>query len=407
MSYLFSIAFKNISRYKRRTILTFLILTVGIAIYIMMNGLLKGADEQSFRNQIEFETGDFKVRSQAFDDDHPYTVSNFILDYRKIEDVLRTKKYVRAFTERLNFSAELDNTKVSTPALIVGVNPATENSVFTFTNFITEGGLESGGAVVGKNLAKDMALSVGDTVYITFRNEQGMMDSIELTVSGIMNSPNPQVNNSTVFIGLDEAMRYLNTKRVTEIVMKTTDFNKYKSFEPDLKASLPGFQVINWQKLGEEFLAVGQAKSKGAGLILVFIAIIAIVGIVNTMMMSVYEKKREIGTLKALGMRDRDVRSIFVYEGMMIGLLGSVTGIILGALVNLYFVTVGIDITAMLGNSNMDIGYKVMGVLKSKWDVSSMVQSFFMGMIFSVLASYYPANKTTKMQPMECLRTVQ
>lgn len=405
MKLIWDMALKNLLRYKRRTALTFLILAVGIAIYIMFTSLLKGFDNQSTENQIQFETGDFKIHSAAYDPDRPYALENNIADPDNILKVVVSKRYVRAATKRVLFSADLDNTVVSTPVIATGVDPEGENAVFQFTNFLVSGQLRNGGAVIGKSLAKDMNADVGDSVYLTFRNAQGTFDSVDLEITGIIVAPNPVVNNSTVFITLSDARKYLNTANVTEIVLKTENYRNYRTYEPDLKSGLPGYKIESWKKIADELMAVGQTKSKAMNLILFFVGIIAAVGIVNTMLMSVYEKRREIGTLKALGMIDRDVRRLFVFEGFLVGMAGSTAGVLLGVLLNIYFVVVGLDLTSMVGN--VDIGYRVMGVVKSVWDIQSMVGAFMAGVIISVIASYYPANKTVKMQAMECLRTVQ
>lgn len=406
MNYLLSIALKNLMRHRRRTVLTFLILTFGISIYILMAGMLKGFDEQSFKNQIEFETGDFKIRSAQYDEEHPSEISNFIANPEAVLAVLRSRPYVKALTERTIVRADVDNGRVSSMVQIVGVNPDTENAVFTFSNYISEGEFVPHSVVMGKGLSQDLGVGVGDLVYLTFRDKSGIFDSVEVNISGLMLSPNPQINQSTVFIDQDTLRGFLRTGGVTEIAVKTADYKKYAEYEPDLVSNLPGYRIKNWKALGEEFLAVGAMKSKSIGLILFFVAVIAVVGIVNTLLMSVFEKKREIGTLKALGMTDRQIKHLFVLEGLLIGLMGAVTGLIVGTIANLYFVLVGLDLTAMMG-PNVDIGYKVLGTVKSAWDVKSMFGAAFFSVVVSVLASYYPAGKAVKLEAAECLRTIQ
>ncbi len=407
MKYLFSIAFKNVIRYKRRTALTALVLLFGIMIFIVMAGLLKGFDDKSFENQIQFETGDFKIRSGVFDEDSPLEISNFIKNYMAAENILKTKPYVKSYTERLSFTADLDNGKSTSPIIVIAINPEREDSVFTTTNFIIKGGLEKDGAVLGQNLAKDMNVTIGDQVFVTFRNAQGTYDSVELNVAGIINSPDPQVNNSSIYINITDAQRILNTDRVTELVLKTEDYREFKKYEPDLVKSFPGMKVYDWERLGQDFLAIGQAKAKAIGFLLFFIAIIAVIGIINTMLMSVFEKKREIGTMKALGMTDGEIKTVFVFEGLLIGVLGNLIGLAAGILLNLYFAVYGMDITALIGSSNLDLGYKVMGVVKAGWDTGAIFRAVIVSLIVSVIASYYPANKTAKLQPAECLRTIQ
>ncbi len=406
MKFILSLAVKNILRYKRRTILTVSILVFGIALYIFMMGFIKGLSVQAFENQIGLESGDFKVRSSGFDEDSPYDMSNFITDYRSIEVILKTKPYIKAFTERVKFTADLDNGRVSSPILVVGIDPSADNYVFNLTNFIYSGKLKPGGVVLGNILASDMGAGIGDTVYITFHNSQNMMDSIDFEITGLIDSPDPQVNNSTVFINLDEALKFLNADSVSEIDIKTANYKKYEGFEPDLKKSLPVYKVYDWVTLGEDTVVNTESREKIFMIFLIFIAIIGLVGIINTMLISVYQKQREIGTLKALGMTDRDVQTLFVLEGFMIGLLGSAIGVITGVLASLYPMIIGVNITSIFKASNVS-GFNVMGVVKSKLEIGSVTGAFIIGIIFSAAASYYPAKKTIGQKIVDCLKANQ
>jgi putative ABC transport system permease protein len=258
---------------------------------------------------------------------------------------------------------------------------------------------------MGKSLAQDMGLQKDDLIYLTFRAQQGMYTSIEMLITGIVNSANPQVNNSMVFMNLDEAQKQLNTKQVTDITVKTDAFFKVKEYEPQIKAAAPNIQVYSWKKLSEDFTAMMTMKRKFQGIFLLMIMVIAVVGIVNTMLMSVYEKKAEIGTMKALGFTDQEVSNLFLFEGFLIGLAGGLMGLILGTLFNSWFYFVGMDITAMMGDQ--DIGMPIMGVVRSAWIADAYIKALLFATLASIVASYYPAKKVTKMEAMECLRTVQ
>jgi putative ABC transport system permease protein len=408
MKYFFKLAFANIVKARLRTILTFMIITFAIAMFVFFEGLLAGFINLSVDNLIGFETGHFKIRSENYDENSPFVISNFIAGYEELYPVLEEKPYIKGFTERIYFLAEIDNAIDALAVMAVGINPETDYSVFTLSNFIEEGELIEGGALIGKNLADDMNLQIGDWVYLTFRDADGMFNSVETTINGIVNSADPYVNSSTVFITIDEAKTVLNTDSVSEIAIRTDNPHRVKRYGVDLQKSLPDHvNLFDWHYLGADVIAFMETDAMSAYVMVFFIVIIGMVGIVNTMLMSVYEKKREIGMLKALGMTDGEVRGLFVLEGAIIGMFGGLFGIILGSLVNWYFVVNGMDIQAMMGGQTLDIGYRVMGVVKSEWNFPSMIGAFLFCIIASALASLYPASKTVKMQPMECLRVNQ
>ncbi|MEW6515534.1 MAG: FtsX-like permease family protein [candidate division FCPU426 bacterium] len=406
MTYLFKLALKNILRSKIRTVLTFLILSFGVGIYILFACLMAGFDQESIKNLIDFETGHYKIRSTAWDEDRPYETANYLHDPQAVEAKLRTLGFVTGVAERVQFLAEADNGVDSMPVVAVGIGPD-DQRVFDLRKYLVAGKLEPGGVIMGQQLADDLGLKLNDTVYLTFRTQQGMLTSVELLITGLLVSANPQVNSSQVFVNLNEARQFLNTRDAAEIAIKTDAFFKVAEYEPKLKAALNGLdaRVYSWQALSEDFRNLMATKRKFQNVLVLMIMIIAIVGIINTMLMSVFEKKREIGTMKALGFTDREVQRLFLVEGALIGVAGGLMGLVLGTLFNAYFAFVGMDLDTMFGKQ--DLGMPIMGVVKSAWLAGAYVNAMIFTLVASLLASYYPAKKVTKMQPMECLRTVQ
>ncbi len=406
MSYILKLAVKNVTRAKRRTILTFLMVSFGVSIYVLMAGLLEGFDRNTFRNTIEFETGHFKIREEGFNEDRPYDVDNIISETGEVRSVLQNNPDVTGYSGRLQFIGEVDNGIDSTPILTIGVDPEQDRTVFALDRYIYEGGFEEGGVILGKDLAEDLKLQIGDVTYITFRNEQGMMTSLQLYLSGLINTPYAQINRATAFILLKEAQSGMSVDGVTDFSV-TLDVDpqnreRLSDMMEEIDRGLQGYTLVRWDQQVEDLRSLTRMKKKVSSIFLLFILVIGGVGIINTMLISVLEKRREIGTLKALGMEDSQVRNLFIFEGLVIGLLGSLFGLLLGGLLNVYFAVHGIDYSGMVGSE-----YSFMGVMKSTWPLIAYVQAFLLAVMASVLASYYPARKVMDMQPVECLRTVQ
>lgn len=408
MKYLLSLALKNLFRSKRRTILTFLILSVGIALYIVMVGIVSGYKIQSINNFIQFDTGHIKIRSVNYDREDPYNLNNFITDTSKIKEILNKKPYIISYTDRIQFMAEIDNGRDSQPGIVIGIDEKNDNKVFNLTNYIIKGKIEKHSALIGKNLADDMGVKIGDSLFLTFRNKDGVIDSVEVYVGGVVFTPDPMVNSSTVFITLDEAKEYLAMNGVSEVTIITKEYKNDKKYIKELKNELEDYNILSWRELTQGIEAAAKQDEITTYIFVIFILIIAIVGIINTMLMSVYEKTKEIGTLKAMGMTDREVEGIFVLEGLIIGIAGGIFGLILGGFINWYFVEVGYDMTAILGKQNENImaSLRLAGIIRATWDIPSFFYGFFISVFTSALASYYPAKKTLLMQPAECLRTV-
>lgn len=406
MTYLIKLGIKNIMRSKRRSVLTFLVLSFGVGIYIFFVCLMVGFDQVSVKNVIDFETGHYKIRSNTFDEERPYETVNYISQPDAVVEKLKTLPFITGIAQRVQFLAELDNGLDALGVVAVGIGQD-DQQVFDLNKYIIEGRLEAKGALIGKQLSDDLGLAVGDMTYLTFRTKQGMITSVEILITGLIHSTNPQVNAGTVFINKQEAHQLLNTNDVSEITIKTNAFFKVVEFEPQIIQVLSDehVAVYSWEKLSEDFRAMMAMKRKFQNVLVLMIMVIAIVGIVNTMLMSVYEKKREIGTMKALGFTDKEVKNLFLIEGAFIGIAGGIAGLILGTLFNLYFATKGMDLNSMFGDATF--GLPVMGTIKSSWEISAYINAMIFTLIASLLASYYPAKKVTRMEAMECLRTVQ
>ncbi|MBN1499027.1 MAG: ABC transporter permease [Spirochaetes bacterium] len=407
MKYIFTIAFKNIIAQKRRTALTFAMLSFGISFFIVIYGMLEGFDISSFDNLIKSQTGHLKIRSTDFDEDSPYDLDNTFKFSSDISSVLESESFIKGYAERINFVAEIDNTIDSSPVIVVGIDSQKDKSVFDLQDKM-RGELKPESCVLGSVLAEDLNLAIGNLCYITFRDSSGMITSIELEITGILTTADLVINSTTVLININDAQSLLNTDKISEIAILTDNPDKVYGYRDILSSKIPDRQIITWQALAEDFANITRTKRKGSSVILIFILIISMVGIINTMIMSVYEKKTEIGTMKALGMTDRQVEYMFLFEGLIIGISGCLIGLFLGSVFNFYFAYVGVDWGALMGAEDLaSMGFSVTGKIKSTWPLSAYLVSFILSMAASAAASFYPARKVLKMQPVECLRTIQ
>ena len=169
-----------------------------------------------------------------------------------------------------------------------------------------------------------------------------------------------------------------------------------------LASSFPELTALTWQELATDFIAMAEMKSKGSGMLIFLILVIAAVGISNTMLIAVYERFREIGMMRALGMKESSIRLAFLLEAGGIGLLGSLVGLILGSLATYWIVNWGIDYGNLLGD--MDIGYRIKGVFRGAWHPEAMVSAVFFGTLISMAVALLPASRALKMKISDCLR---
>ncbi len=404
---LLSLAFKNLTRYGRRSLLTLILIAFSITVYLWMDGITRGIREQSFDNLINFETGHIQIRTKEYDEKKPFSEKNFLTDQNEIAAKLLKFDFVTGICMRTRLIGEIDNGRDSVPVVAWGIEPEKDKDVFNLYDFISEGALTEGGALLGKSLASDLDMGIGDYVYFTTRTTGGMLDSIELEVTGIVDSADPGVNNTAIFISLSDAEKFIDMKGVSQIAVKTRSLAALKTYCKTISEAFPDHDVLDWKQLGESFITFAETDWKYGLLFIYLFLFLAFVGFANTMLMSVYEKKREIGTLKALGMTDLQMQGVFVLEGFWLGLAGCLTGIVFGTLFIWYFTRHPLDYSKIMGGDQSNLGYKVLGKIPARWSIVPFYTSVLMSLITSMGASIFAARQTTKMSPAECLRTKQ
>lgn len=159
---------------------------------------------------------------------------------------------------------------------------------------------------------------------------------------------------------------------------------------------------MSFEELAADYLSVIEAERGGSAMILFLIFIIAAVGISNTMLMSIFERIRELGMMRSMGMSDRDIQITFMIEAAGIGLIGSVMGVFLGVFANIFLIYQGIDYGFM--TRDMDIGYRVQSVFRGEWNFETMMLSLVTGPLISTLVAYFPTSRALKMDIPSCLR---
>lgn len=416
MKFLFALAWKNLSRYSRRTLITAGALAVGVAVFIWMDGWLLGAERESERNIIWYEAGSAKVMNRQYlEEIQTIPLKQVISDPAAVERALEGSD--AAATRRVVFSAELfvgledGSGEGSLFVKGVGLDPETDGRVFRLAETVREGRFLRVGEpelLLGDWLARDLGAAVGDWVTVRARSRYGAFQTLDLEVVGILNCPNPLINQGMIFLPLDLADEALEMEgAVSEIALSFPEWQNPTGRLAEIRRSLVGFPelaVADWRELAPDFLAIAEGKRAGTGILLLLIFIIAAVGISNTMLMAVYERVREIGMMRALGMRDLSIRLAFLLEAGGIGLIGSGVGLALGAGLNWYMVRWGLDLGAIVGD--MQIGYRVHSVFRSAWHPQALVGALVFGVLASMAISFIPSSRALKLEITDCLRHV-
>jgi len=412
MKGLVHLGIKNLLRYKRRTLITAGAVAMGLMMFIIVNSILIGANKDSEINIIRYEAASGKIVSGAYWDDFKDMPIKEVLDPEVVQGLENSDLN---WTPRIEFSAEMIFQKNPYPEdgsvriKVTAIDPVQDQGTFYLQETISDGSfLEPGtpSVILGRWLAEDFGIEIGYPVNLLVKSRFGGQELMELTVVGIMDNPNPMVNRHGLFIPLSVADDYLEMDGlITEAAVK---FSGIPAIEEKEKAALAEIlqgtngEFHGWREWAADFLAIAEGKQSATGGILMLLLIIAAVGISNTVLMSIFERVRELGMMRAMGMTEKDIRTLFLVESGGIGLLGGVLGLLMGCLANIYLVMKGIDFSFI--TRDMDMGYRINGVFYGIWNPVILSSSVFIGVAMCLLISWISTRKINRLDITTCLR---
>ena len=414
MGTLWKIALRNTIRHGRRTIITAVVMMVGISIFIFFDSMLAGLDRMAVDNMADYTVSSLKIRTPAYVQDIAATPLDKGLD-NPAGTLAAVAAQGLTGTPRLRFVARISNYTDEIPVLADAVDPAADARVFRLSQAVTSGSWLSAAAprsvVLGGQLARELKVGVGDTVLISAQTVNDVTNADEYTVAGLVSTPVPEVNRAGLYMPLDDARVLLDAPTgpgglVTEVdvaLPRAGSLNaaiaQGNAAASRLRAALPAERVDPIGSLAESYLALRNAKASYSLIPIIIVLIISAVGIVNTILMSVYSRIREIGVLRAYGMTPRDIRRLFTLEGLALGLAGSCLGVALGGILDFLLIAGGIDMAAFSMGS-----LPISGVLRGEWNPKTMLIGFIFGVVVSLVAARIPARRAARLEPTAALR---
>lgn len=406
------LAVLNLGRYRKRTMITAGAIAYGIMMLIATRSLLDGANQESETNLRLYETATGRIMAPGYWDDRETLPLETSFDPALAAPLLEESG--ASWSPRIRFGGDLIFYKDPfpedgvIPGQFTAIDPRRDGEVFRLRDSLVEGEWLRDGEmdlVIGHWLAEDIGAQVGHFITLETRTIDGYVQAVDLDIVGIINCPNPEVTRSGMFLPLSVADEYLEMDgRVTEI---NISFGNTPRADDQFAAIVPavnelGLDALDWRTLGADFFAVSKGDLAGSAMIVILILVIAAVGISNTMLMAVYERARELGMMRALGMKDRQVRVMFLWEAAGIGFLGGFQGMVLGALVNWPLTKWGLDYSKLLRDSSF--GYRIQGQFYGIWDVPGMIVAMLCGVALTVLVALFSTHRILRMDIPASLR---
>jgi ABC-type lipoprotein release transport system permease subunit len=401
------IALRDLGRNKRRSGLTLLAVAMGLALLVVTSGLIAGAVEGSIENSIRVQTGHVQMRQDSYNEDKvSLKWEDLLADPQALAAQARSLPEVQAATPVLWASGIMAAREESVGVRVFGIDPLSETSL-PFREGLVAGQFlaldDRSGVFIGERLARKMGITVGDDVSLLINTSDEQPDEALFTIRGLYNTGLPAYDESTLFLPLAKAQAFTRAQdRASAIVMLLHDQEDAETVATVLQA--PGRKLLTWTDLNQVVVqAVEMSMQIMYLMYLVVLAVVAVV-IANTLLMSVFERTREMGILASLGMKGRQILAMFVLEAGILALLGIVVGLLLGSLGVFYLATQGWHIGEMAMEASAEMAYGE--TIYARFVPSEMVQLSMASLVITLLASLYPAWFAARMEPIEALRAL-
>jgi len=413
MGNLFKIAFRNLLRYKRRTLLTASLVTIGVVFVLLFISISGSFKNMMVGQMTDSMLGHLEVHRKGYlasIDNLPLNLNLKPQAYQKLEGILKKQPEVEAFSPRIKFGGMFSTFVETTNIRLNGVYPDLElRAVPLLPTRLTNGTkktLEKGEIWIPELMSKSMKVNLGDTVVVIATNKDGSVNGKQFKVAGVLESVTGPGGRDG-YIHIEDAMETLRMEEmeVSEVALRLKNFGQLNPFSEKLERLLSGevnkegkpiYEVHTWEKLSP-FYNIARMIDLMAFFIKLMLIAVVLVSIMNVMIMAVYERIREIGTIAAIGTLPGKILSMFVLEGLFLGTMGALAGDLIGLIIILILNRVGIT---------FDFGRKTGLVLSTTIGPMDVVIISLIVIFISVVASLQPAYKASRMEPIKALRHV-
>jgi len=403
------LAWRNLWRHRRRTVIVVVAMALGLSLMMWYDGLIAGFDQAIYGGAIKVLGGNIQIHAAGYRakaDSRPLLP---LADDTAVVSTALAQPQVLAATRRINTGGLATSREGAFSVGIAGIEPEKELDVNLAAQHVTAGRYLTADDLdmifIGKGLADAMDVQVGDRISLTGRATHEQMRQRTMTVVGIYDLGMAEIEKRTIYISLLEAQElYGLSDQSTEVVIVLKMLGQEPQVIAALQPGLPGYEVDSWETNFPELKAALGTKGAVMNVFSVIILVIAGVGILNLLLMAVYERRREIGLLGAMGLKPRQISLLFILEGTLMGLVGVAAGIVLGLLINGALRQVGLDFAAYANVT--EYMALIQGRIYPEWGVDKLFERAMTVAVISALAAFIPAREAAQREPAEALHTV-
>lgn len=380
------LALKNLIGAGLRTWLNVAVLSFAFVLIIFYNGMIDGWNRQGRNDTKAWEIGQGQYWHPEYDKYDPYTIQDA---HQQLTPEISKQINAGNLTPVLFTQATIYPQGRMQSALLKGVDP--NQSILKIPTGDLNNVQNGHSAIIGRRMADDTKLDVGDQLLIRWRDKNGMFDAIEITIAAIFKCDVPSVDNGQIYIPLTVLQEMTNMQNEASILV---------AGENAQLEEIEGWTYKDPDFLLAEFDAIIQSKKAGGTILQGILLIIALLAIFDTQVLSIFRRQKEIGTYIALGMTRKQVVGIFTVEGGAHSILAALVGAVYGIPLFIWLNTIGLS----FGSQNADMGITIAEKIYPYYSVGLVITSLILVVVSATIVSYMPARKISKMKPTDALK---
>ncbi len=402
----------------------------GMIVMILDNSFSTGMIQQMLDNQIKSHISHIQIHKKGYNDKKEikktiperqrveYILqrmslatkgqSDFIIKTNKFKEKSKKFSFIRFYSKRLMVSGLLSSANGSSGCSLIGIEPESEQNVTLIKQSIIEGhyiGRKRGEVVIGKKLAEKLEVELGDKVVAVANNPDGTVCSELLRVCGVYKTASNDFDKMNAYTNLSTLQTMLEMEnKISEYALILNDPGKAEFLKLLISKELSNeYEVLTYKELLPLSIMQIEVYNRMIIIFYLIIGVAVMFGIVNSMLMSVFERVHEIGVLMAIGMKNSRIFFMIIFEALCLGVLGTIIGFVIGYLIYLPLSNSGIDLSIFsesLGSYGLNV------VIYPRLEVRGVLNIFFIVPIISIIAAIYPSIKAIKLQPTDAMRYV-
>ncbi len=401
------IAWRNIWRNKLRSSVVMISIILGLWSGLFILAMTYGLNEQRIDGAINTVLSHIQIHNPDFLNDQK--INDTIINKEFVLNSIKNTDKVYKFTERLISTGMVSNAKGSYGIQLTGINPDTEKQVTEIYSKLIDGEyftkLKRNPAVIGEKLAKKMKLKLNSKIIVTLQNTKGDLTNAAFRIEGIFKTQNTIFDETTIFVRKTDLSKIigLTNGQIHEIAIVGKSLEDSKLIANNLKNIDKLNKIQTWSEISPE---LGYAQEMMSTFLIIFMGIVLMAlsfGIINSMLMAVLERKKELGMLMAIGMKKRSIFIMITFETIFLTLIAAPIGLLFSYISIEYFAKHGIDL------SNFASGLESLGIgaiIHTYLPVKMYFEVSLLTVLVAFISSLFPARRALKLNPAEAIKSL-